>query len=79
MHVGEFLGDLLEGDGLREADGDDRVLPPLGKTPMRLLELRLGGSYSGEYYCSRNESRNGKIRHGHQSQGHFSTRILACR
>ena len=41
VHVGEFLGDLLERDGLREADGDDRILPALGKTPMRLLELRL--------------------------------------
>ncbi len=41
VHVGEFLGDLLERHGLREADGDDRVLAPLGKTPMGLLELRL--------------------------------------
>jgi hypothetical protein len=41
VHVGEFLGDLLEGDGLREADGDDRILATLGKAAMRLLELRL--------------------------------------
>ena len=43
MGVGEFLGDLLERHRLGEADGDDRVLPALGKTPQRLLELRLVG------------------------------------
>ncbi len=41
MDVGEFLGDLLERDGLREADRNDRILAALGEAPQRLLELRL--------------------------------------
>src|SRR3981189_567819 len=45
VDVGKFLGDLLERDGLGEADGDDGILPALGTAPLRLLELRLVGGF----------------------------------
>ena len=41
--LGNSLATFSSATRLREADGDDGILPALGKAPLRLLELRLVG------------------------------------